>query len=236
MILIVDDEPSALLMLELVLQRSNYIVRKARSGKEALRLLEDDVDGTCSLVITDIRMPVMDGRGLLANLRANPRLASIPVVMCTSTTDRSTVLEMIGNGVRDYIVKPFKAAMVMAKIQGLLANEEPVIEQRFDTLARLDIANLEYEPLANATVPTLDAIAEDLAVAVRESDAKKVRWSAQRVNEPASLFGGNRAITAAQCVAMASDDVEAFRLAGVLAAEIGELRSALQRAGLARLA
>jgi PleD family two-component response regulator len=57
MILIVDDEPSALVMLEMVLQKDHHVVCRAKSGRDALRLLANGGDENCSLVITDIRMP-----------------------------------------------------------------------------------------------------------------------------------------------------------------------------------
>jgi CheY-like chemotaxis protein len=95
MILIVDNEPSALVLLEMVLRRDTYVIRKASSGKEALRMLDRESEERCNLVIADIGMPEMDGRELLSRMRANPRLATIPVIMCTSAGDRATVVEMI---------------------------------------------------------------------------------------------------------------------------------------------
>ena len=236
MILIVDDEPSALVMLEMVLARDNHVVRKARSGREALRLLGETGDERCALVITDIRMPVMDGREFVAQLRADPRLASIPVIMCTSTTDRSTVIEMIGQGVRDFVVKPIKAPMVLSKVRAILANGEPVIEPRPDTIERLGMDGLSYAPLATATALTIEIIGDDLAEALRVGDARAVRSAAEQVNGPASIFGARRVMTAAQGVLAASPGQEIIRLAAILASEIDELRAALERVGRAGVA
>ena len=234
MILIVDDEPSALILLGAVLQGDNFVVRKATSGKAALRILERNDGEHCALVITDIRMPEMDGRELLAQMHANPRLATIPVIMCTSTTDRDTVIELIGQGVRDYIVKPFKAAMVLQKVHWVLSDEQPVIEPPTRTTKRLRISLPDYGPLAHATIPALDHITDDLIAAVRVRNARQVRAVAERVWEPASLFGAGRAIDAASSVLDAPDEMAALKNAPHLVTELGELRSALGRVGVAQ--
>lgn len=233
MILIVDDEPSALVLLEMILRRDGHVVRNASSGADALRLLEEEKDEPCDLVISDLRMPGMDGRELVAHLRAHARLARTPVVMCTSTTDRATVLDLIEQGVKGYIVKPVKSSVVLAKVRGVLAGEEPVIEPRDQTVRRLEIDLVEYAPLANATVPLLDKVTGDLNSALQTRDSYGARMAAERVKETAALFGARRARTAADCVLMGRADREVLHFAAILITEIGELRSALERVGLA---
>lgn len=232
MILIVDDEPSALVLLERVLLREEFAVRKATSGSEALRIL-GRAEELCDLVIADIRMPEMGGRELVAKLRANPRMATIPVIMCTSTADRATVVELIGQGVRDYIVKPFNATSALSRVRSVLAAAEPVIEPRGQTIERLKIDPTDYAPLANATIPMVERIAGELTAALRVRDARAVRAAAQRLNEPAEVFGAGRAIAAANRAMIAPSELDVLDYGGVLSTEIGELRSALQRVGSA---
>jgi CheY-like chemotaxis protein len=229
MILIVDDEPSALMLLGMVLQSANFVVRKATSGRSALRMLERDDRERCSLVISDIRMPELDGRGLITEMRANSRLASIPVIMCTSTTDRNMVVDMIGRGARDYIVKPFQASMVLAKVRAVIDDESPVIETPAQTAKRLRIDLPEYPALVTATVPAVEKIADDLIGALQFRNSTIARAVAGRVWEPASLLGANRAVDAARCVMDAHDDTEALRNASTLVTELRELIAALQR-------
>ena len=231
MILIVDDEPSALLMLEMVLARDGHVVRKARSGREALRLLDECGSENCALVITDVRMPVMNGRELVLRMRADRRLAAIPVIMCTSTTDRTTVIEMIGQGVRDFVVKPVQAAMLLSKVRTVLANGEPVIEPQAHTIERLATDSGSYAHLARVTALTVELIGDELAQALRSNNAEAARATAEQVKGPASIFGARRVLTAAQSALMASPDLETLRLAGALAGEIEELSTALGRAG-----
>ncbi len=229
MILIVDDEPSALVLLDMILRRDGYLVRKATTGKEALRLLEREDEQVCEVIITDIRMPEMDGRQLVAQLRANPRTSSIPVIMCTSTADRATVIELIGQGVRDYVVKPVVAATLLEKVRAVLYAQEPVIEPRTRTVERLQIDFGEYAPLAVSTIPAVEQAENELASALLGRNGRTVRAAAERVREPASVFGAKRAIAAARSVLSTTTDQDAIESGRALAAELVELRSALAR-------
>jgi response regulator RpfG family c-di-GMP phosphodiesterase len=231
-ILIVDDEPASLTLLEMVLKQEDVVIKQAASGPEALHVLE--TGEPCQLVISDIRMPEMDGRELLARMRSDPRTATIPVIMVTSVADRDTVADMIGQGVRGYIVKPFKASAVLSRVRAVLADENAVIELREKTIERLRLADLEYGPLANTTVPVLDRLSSELLAALRARNAKAVRAIAERVNEPAALFGGRIAIAAACRVLSAGSDLEALHFGSSLIAELGELHAALQRVAAVR--
>lgn len=230
-ILIVDDEPSALVLLEMVLRQDKQVVLKARSGKEALGLLERE-SSPCRLAIVDIHMPGIDGRELIFQMRANPRLASIPVIMCTGQADRSTVTEMIGQGVRDYIVKPIVPSVVLNKVRAVLADRGPLIEPRDQTIRRLAIDPLEYVPLAHTTIKVLDGLAEELSVALRVGNARAARLAALKSMKPAGLFGARIAIDAAEKVSRAPNNLDTLHCAGTLMTEIGLLRSALMQTGL----
>ena len=234
MILIVDDEPSALVLLERVLQQDNYVVRKATSARGALRVLQRGGEERCTLLITAIRMPDMDGQELLAAMRADRRLAKIPVVMCTSETDRATVVGLIGQGVRDYIVKPFKPSTVLERLRAMLADEEPIIEPRTQTTQRLWIDESGYERMVDDAIPILDSVANDMVSALSSRNGNAARAAAERVRQPATSFRAGRAIAAADGVLNAASDSDAFQQAGILVAEIGGLRAALQRAVAAR--
>ncbi len=211
----------------MALRAEDVVIKQAASGLEALHVLGSGEP--CQLVISDIRMPEMDGRELLARLRADPRTATIPVIMITNVADRDTVVDMIGQGVRDYIVKPFKPSTVLARVRAALADENAIIELRERTLERLKIGEVEYAPLASATVPVLERLSGELVAALRARNAKAVRAIADRVDEPAALFGGRLAIAAACRVLNAGSDLEALHFGTGLVAELGELRAALQR-------
>ena len=233
MILIVDDEPSALVLLDMTLRQGRYSVARASSGREALRILQSQ-EFPIGMVISDISMPGLDGRELLFQMRSDPRLASIPVIMCTSQNDRATVVELISQGVRDYIVKPIVPPVVLAKVRSVLAADGPVIESREETVTRLGLGQLQYVPLVRVTIDALDAIAADLSAALRVSNAAAAGEASQRVPEQASLFGARRTADAAEQVRCAATDLDVLRLAGALMTELGKFRAALEQASVVR--
>ena len=102
-ILVVDDEPNIIEVLEIVLQDEGMEVLKSSSGQEALALLqENDVD----LVISDIKMPDFSGVELL---REAKQLSPDTVfIMITAFASTETAIEALQHGAYDYITKPFK--------------------------------------------------------------------------------------------------------------------------------
>jgi len=65
-------------------------------------------------------MPLMDGVTMLAELRKNPELKDIPVIMLTAEHGRENVANIVSLGVRDYLVKPFKDEQIVEKAQGVV--------------------------------------------------------------------------------------------------------------------
>jgi DNA-binding NtrC family response regulator len=99
-ILLVDDEPGVLFTLEEVLGERGHRVVTARSGAEALPLI-DDVD----TVVTDLQMPGMDGLALLAAITA--RDPELPVILLTAHGSERVAVSAMKIGAHDYLAKPF---------------------------------------------------------------------------------------------------------------------------------
>lgn len=234
MILLVDDEPTSLTLLEMMLKPTGCAVRRATSGREALSILAEGEP--CVLVISDIRMPEMDGRELVARMRRSRRLSAIPVIIVTGVSDRETVDELMDQGVRDYIVKPYDAAVVLTRVRAALADEISIIEMRAKTVERLGIGEDQYSALAAQTGTALAHMGRDLVAALRAPNAAAVRAIAAKIDEPAALFGGRRACLIARRTLEAETDKEAIHFGGILVTEIGQLTAALQRVATAATA
>src|SRR3712207_6163065 len=102
-VLAVDDQPANLRLLEAVLTPRGYHVRTAGSGRQALdELAKADID----LVLLDIVMPDMDGYQVCRAIRADERLAYLPVVMITAS-DNQQRLAALEAGADDFVAKPF---------------------------------------------------------------------------------------------------------------------------------
>lgn len=129
-ILLVDDSPSIRLMLEDKLAEDGYTVHTAVNGRHAIDLLADFIP---DLVITDVSMPEMDGFALCRNLKENPALRDIPVIMLTAATEEKEVCEGLGLGASDYIRKPFSPNELILRVENILkaAREKSRLQEVF---------------------------------------------------------------------------------------------------------
>ena len=116
-ILVVDDDPFILRLLEIELRASGFEVRTASDGAEGLaRALQERPD----LVLADVMMPNVDGFELTRRLRADPRTAGVPVIMLTARALSADKVEGLAAGADDYLVKPFDVAELVARIRGVI--------------------------------------------------------------------------------------------------------------------
>ncbi|MDD4881606.1 MAG: response regulator, partial [Gallionellaceae bacterium] len=113
-VLIVDDEPANLAVLTQILQ-GQYRVRAARSGEQALRAAT--TSPRPDLVLLDIMMPDMDGYTVLGELRKHPEAKVIPVLFVTALSDEVSEERGLELGAVDYLTKPVKPAIVLARVR-----------------------------------------------------------------------------------------------------------------------
>lgn len=118
LILIVDDKEEIARIIAMYL-RSVYRTQHCNDGKMALQWLAQ-TDELPNLIISDVRMPDMDGYELLRNLKSDSRLEALPVIILSSiesSADRIRLLEM---GAVDFIVKPFNPEELRLRIWHIL--------------------------------------------------------------------------------------------------------------------
>lgn len=103
-ILVVDDEAMMRELLDKILRRDGYQVLAAADGAEALEIMHQQ---KVNLVISDIKMPRVDGFGLLKAVKAE--FPKVPVIMMTSFGDTFSVKDALLLGADEYVTKPFKS-------------------------------------------------------------------------------------------------------------------------------
>jgi CheY-like chemotaxis protein len=108
-ILVVDDEPPILALLQDILEEAGYTVLAAPNGRAALELARQYDLG---LVLTDLMMPQMDGNTLCQRLRADPRTAHLPILVMTAARQPAVVCDVNG-----LIAKPFLIEDVLSKVE-----------------------------------------------------------------------------------------------------------------------
>lgn len=116
-ILVVDDNEMNRDVLSRRLEKQGHAVRQAENGKIALEMLGA---GSFDLVLLDVMMPVMDGKEVLAKLKADPALSHIPVVMISASEELETVVRCIELGADDYLPKPFNPTVLKARVGACL--------------------------------------------------------------------------------------------------------------------
>jgi adenylate cyclase len=116
-ILVVDDNASNRGLLLRRLEREGHQVIEARSGRQALQILDtEEVD----LILLDLMMPDMNGLQVLERLKSNDRLRDIPVIMISGLQETGSVIRCIEAGAEDYLPKPFDQVLLRARIRACL--------------------------------------------------------------------------------------------------------------------
>src|SRR5512145_2643101 len=143
-VLIVDDIPSNLNFLSEVLHLEGIGVMLATSGMDALEIARYKRP---DLILLDIAMPLMDGYEVCARLKADPATRDIPVIYLTARTEPEDILKGFESGAVDYILKPFNATELIARVKThleLRAKTEALktVNQRLEEEVKLRTAEI----------------------------------------------------------------------------------------------
>jgi len=109
LILTVDDEPDVLFLLRVIFERAGHLVIEAPHGQAALEALRGQRP---DVIVTDLMMPVMDGREFLQTLKADPKTASIPVLMLTANPNGAHGADVV-------MRKPFSNSEIVQRVESL---------------------------------------------------------------------------------------------------------------------
>ena len=186
-LLIVEDDPDILKLLDTTLTFRGYRVIKAQNGKDGLELVQKERP---ALIITDIMMPKLDGFGLVHRLRLNPETRDIPIIFITATYVTSEDKEFSLNiGATRFIQKPIDLERFLGIVAELLKQEVHVAVEPLDEInfyegyrkrleAKLDQKNKqiarEERLLKTRTDEKDEAIQASLRLAVTEREELKL--------------------------------------------------------------
>ncbi|RJT33398.1 response regulator [Mesorhizobium waimense] len=119
-VLICDDDPLLLELMEFRLRAKGYEVIKAVDGAEALSKAEKEAP---DIIALDAMMPKADGLEVLARIKGDPALSETPVVMLTARKGERDIVSALEKGADDYLVKPFIPEELLARLARLLARK-----------------------------------------------------------------------------------------------------------------
>ena len=133
-ILLVEDEPAILELLEFTLAPKGYQLLRALDANEARAVIRTALP---DLVILDWMMPGESGVQLAKSLRADPRTKGLPIIMLTAKADENDKITGLDAGADDYVTKPFSPRELISRVNALLRRRAPEHAE----------APLEYGPL-----------------------------------------------------------------------------------------
>jgi DNA-binding NtrC family response regulator len=127
-ILIVDDEKIALRNLQHIMKKEGYTVETAESGSQAIRMLESSIDNEFDLVLTDLKMPGVDGMQVLT--QSKKLCPDTEVIMVTGYATMNSAIEAVKKGAYHYVSKPFELDEVRRVVKKALEKRELLLENR----------------------------------------------------------------------------------------------------------
>lgn len=164
LLLVVDDGEANRDLLGRRLERQGYKVLVAEDGKRALEMANER---NLDLILLDVMMPHMDGISVLRELKADPRLRDIPVIMISSLSEIQSVVRCIEIGAEDYLSKPFDPVLLRARVGSLLERKR-LREQEQRKNEELQSAFLEIQRQKQvAEGLLLNILPESVAVELR---------------------------------------------------------------------
>jgi DNA-binding response OmpR family regulator len=204
-LLLVEDDPAIRTALMRSLREMGHAVTAVSSGLSALT---SAVEAKPDVVVLDLGLPDLDGADVLSMLRA---VSDVPVIVATARDDEAEVVRVLDLGADDYLIKPFTAAQLNARVKAVLrrsgrSDEDPVVAVgglRIDTRSRevtvdgreVDLARKEFELLlalarrAGEVVTKKDLLAEVWQLAWGGSDRTvdvHLSWLRRKLGETAS--------------------------------------------------
>jgi DNA-binding response OmpR family regulator len=118
-ILIADDEPNIVISLEFLMKREGFQVLIAKDGEEAVQCIRRERP---DLVLLDVMMPRRTGFEVCQEVRADPELAGLRILMLTAKGRDTEVAKGLALGADAYMTKPFSTKELVEKVRGMLGN------------------------------------------------------------------------------------------------------------------
>ena len=155
-VLVVDDEPEIRVFIRKTLE-PRFSVEEASNGKEALEKIAVNLP---SVIISDLKMPVMDGVSLLNELRSNPRTKHIPFIMLSGKGTDKTAFESLESGADAYMDKPFHPRHLLARVERILGRDADVIA--YSQSAQASVQQFAGKEMKKADLELLTKITETI--------------------------------------------------------------------------
>ena len=188
-VLIVEDNAELLKLMRQLLHH-RYHILTARNGREAIEVVHTK---PLDLIVSDVKMPEMDGYELTSLLKQDPDYGHLPIILLSAKTQEHERQEALEKGADDFITKPFRLGDLQLRIDNILANRErilksfPIQSKAEDMLLHDDLTPLDREFLQRA----YDCVHEH----IDDSEYDRERFAADMGASASTLYNKLRALT-----------------------------------------
>ncbi len=189
-ILIVEDNPVSVKVLDLNLRKQGYQTIMAKSAPEALEILAENTD--INLILSDIMMPGMNGLQLLEKVKANPMTRDIPIIMCTALADVDIVKHAVALGCKYYVVKPLNIGQVLAKVREALREVKPVLVPKRRIMSQYNLDQTAYDEIVTTFLKLLGEKIQYLNERIENDFSFEIYNNILELSESAVLIGAER--------------------------------------------
>lgn len=179
LVLVVDDQEANIRLMGQVLGGAGFDVMPALSGEQALQRVRAQPPDA---VLLDMRMPGMDGFGVLERLKHDPELADIPVLFVTAEHDRERVVQALEAGAADYLTKPFVAEELVARVRAHAESRQLRERLRRAVREREEMSSMVAHDLKN---PLFTIALKAGVIREQAEDPQRVRELAGRIEKAA---------------------------------------------------
>ena len=170
-----------------------FDIKMAKNGEEALQMLKEDLP---DLVVTDMMMPVMDGKKLCMNIKQNISTSHIPVIMLSAKTDSKDELDALKSGADDFMPKPFSMSVLVTKIQNMLRTLHHIQDKATNSMEispeKMSFNTMDEEFLTKA-ISTVESHMDDTTFSTTEF-AKAMNMSRSNLHLKLKALTGESAL------------------------------------------
>ncbi len=204
-VLVIDDDPKMIELVQEILTLTSCESLTAHTGKVGLELLHRELDNASTdvdAILLDVRLPDIDGFEVLKQLKADPKLKQIPVILFTGVDAISDKTRGLGLGAEDYVTKPFDPQELLARLNVVLRirRTEKELRRRNEELATLDEINrmvagsLELDRVLVSALDGLERLVEAKVLLVILNDEEEDKWVIRTAKGPEEIWLEGRVV------------------------------------------
>ncbi|GEM_PF-1608137 len=223
-LIIDDDRVSRTIIVKLLAKENDVELTEATSAEEALEKLAEGL--TPDLILLDLLLPGMNGEDFLKKLRQEPRWDGLPIMICSSSADRSRIERVARLGIDGYLLKPIAASRLRETFREVAKAcvRREVLEPIEKTIRRLEFSRSDYLELLTVFSAEADRMVGEIQASAKADEKDKLKDQLETLQATAGNIGAMAIVFAAEKLEGMVDSTEASQLAGMISQLVADKR------------